>query len=274
MTVQGQAIEAGTYGFHIILAENQPWTLIFSRNSTAWGSYFYDEKEDALRVEAEPKEAPYHEWLTYEFIDRKPATATAALYWENLMVPFTIAVPGADELYLSTIRQELQNVSGFSWQNRVAAVQFCLSRKINLEEALTWAEAASSNSFIGQENFTTLSTKAAVLLALNRTEEANSAMQTAINHPTASPFDIHAYGRQLLAQGQKQKALEIFELNAKRFPKTWPVNVGLARGHSATGNYKTALKYAQLALAEAPDQLNKDSMAAAVEKLRKGEDIN
>lgn len=99
-------------------------------------------------------------------------------------------------------------------------------------------------------------------------------MQTAINHPTASPFDIHAYGRQLLAQGQKEKALEIFELNAKRFPKTWPVNVGLARGHSATGNYKAALKYARQALAEAPDQLNKDSMAAAVEKLRKGEDIN
>ena len=274
MTVQGQPIEAGTYGFHIILAENQPWTLIFSRNSTAWGSYFYDAKEDALRVEAEPKEAPYHEWLTYEFIDRKPASTTAALYWENLMVPFTIAVPNSEELYLTKIRQELQNASGFTWQNRVAAVQFCLSRNVNLEEALTWAEAASSNSFIGQENFTTLSTKAAVLLALNRTDEAASTMQSAISHATASPFDIHAYGRQLLAQGQKQKALEIFELNAKRFPKTWPVNVGLARGHSATGNYKAALKYARLALAEAPDQLNKDSMAAAVEKLQRGEDIN
>lgn len=274
MTVQGKPIKAGTYGFHIILEKDKPWTLIFSNNSTAWGSYFYDEKEDALRVEAQPQEAPYHEWLSYEFIDRKPSSTTVALYWENLMVPFTIAVPDIDQLYLTKIRQDLQNAPGFSWQNRIAAVQFCLARKINLEEALTWAEAASTNSFIGQENFTTLSTKAAVLQALNRTAEADATMKKAINHSTASPFEIHAYGRQLISLGQKEKALEVFEFNAKRFPKTWPVNVGLARGYSAVGNYKSALKFAKLAHAEAPDQLNKDSMKAAIEKLEKGQDIN
>ncbi len=274
MTVQGKPIKAGTYGFHIILEKDKPWTLIFSNNSTAWGSYFYDENEDALRVEAQPQEAPYHEWLSYEFIDRKPAATTVALYWENMMVPFTIAVPNSDELYLAQIRKELQNAPGFSWQNRVAAVRFCVARKINLEEALTWAETASTNSFIGQENFTTLSAKAAVLQALNRTQEADAAMQQAINHATASPFDIHGYGRQLIALGEKQKALDVFLLNAKRNPQTWPVNVGLARGYSAVGNYKSALKFAKLALAEAPDQINKDSMQDAVQKLEKGQDIN
>jgi len=274
MEVQGKAIKAGTYGFHIILKETGPWTLIFSSNATAWGSYFYDEKDDVLRVEAQPAEAPYHEWLSYEFVDRQPDFTMAALYWENKMVPFKISVPGMDQLYLAKIRQEMENYSGFSWQNRVDAVQFCLNRGINLEEALQWAEAASTNSFIGEENFTSLSTKAAVLAALKRSSEATAVMDKAINHPTAGVLQIHGYGRQLITLGQKEKALEIFQFNAKKFPKTWPVNVGLARGYSAVGNYKTALKHAKLAYEEAPDQGNKDAMKAAVEKLEKGQDIN
>lgn len=274
LEVQGKAIKAGTYGFHIILKETGPWTLIFSSNSTAWGSYFYHEKDDVLRVEAQPAEAPYHEWLSYEFVDRQPDFTVAALYWENKMVPFKISVPGMDQLYLTKIRQEMENYSGFSWQNRVNAVQFCLNRGINLEEALLWAEAASTNSFIGEENFTSLSTKAAVLEALKRSSEAAAVMEKAINHPTAGVLQIHSYGRQLVTQGQKEKALEIFLFNAKKFPKTWPVNVGLARGYSAVGNYKSALKHAKIAYEEAPDQGNKDAMKAAVEKLEKGQDIN
>lgn len=274
MEVQGKPIKAGTYGFHIILEKDKPWTLIFSNNSTAWGSYFYDPKDDALRVEAEPQDAPYHEWLSYEFIDRQPEFAVAALYWEEKMVPFKISVPNMNQLYLTKIRQELEGAPGFSWQNRVAAVQFCVARNINLEEALVWAEAASTNSFIGEENFTTLSAKASVLTALGRGSEAATVMDKAINHPTASVFQVHGYGRQLIAQGNKEKAMEVFQFNAKKNPKTWPVDFGLARGYSALGNYKTALKHAKLALEKAPDQPNKDALTAAIAKLEKGEDIN
>jgi hypothetical protein len=74
--------------------------------------------------------------------------------------------------------------------------------------------------------------------------------------------------------GKKQDALEIFKLNAKRYPKTWPVNVGLARGYSAVGDYSKALKHARLAANEAPDKLNKDTMLSAIEKLQKNQDIN
>ena len=274
MQVEGQPIKAGTYGLHMIIEKDNPWTIIFSNNSTAWGSYFYDAKDDALRVQVQPKEAAYHEWLSYEFVDRQPDFTVAALYWDELMVPFKISVPNIDELYLSTIRQEMENYAGFSWQNRVAAIQFCLSRNINLEEALAWAEAASTNSFIGEENFTTLSAKASVLSALGRGSEAAAVMDKAIAHATAGPLQIHNYGRQLLSQGLKDKALEVFQFNAKKHAKTWPVNVGLARGYSAAGNYRSALKHAKLAYAEAPDQLNKDGMKAAIEKLEKGEDIN
>jgi tetratricopeptide (TPR) repeat protein len=113
-----------------------------------------------------------------------------------------------------------------------------------------------------------------ILDKLGRTAESKEVMAKAIAHPTSSALQIHSYGRQLLMAGKKQEALDIFKLNAKRYPKTWPVNVGLARGFSAVGDYKSALKHARLAYNEAPDKLNKDSMKLAVEKLEKGQDIN
>ncbi|MEJ7673978.1 MAG: DUF2911 domain-containing protein [Chitinophagaceae bacterium] len=47
--VEGQPLKAGTYGFFAAMETNQA-TLIFSNNHSSWGSYFYDPKEDALKV--------------------------------------------------------------------------------------------------------------------------------------------------------------------------------------------------------------------------------
>jgi tetratricopeptide (TPR) repeat protein len=85
---------------------------------------------------------------------------------------------------------------------------------------------------------------------------------------------LHQAGRQLLAQGKKDEALKVFELNAKRHPNAWPVNVGLARGYSAVGRYKDALKHAKLALAQAPDDQNKKTLAEGIKKLEAGKDMN
>ncbi|WP_176955831.1 DUF2911 domain-containing protein [Catalinimonas alkaloidigena] len=272
--VQGQPLQAGTYGFHVVPMENEDWTLIFSNNATAWGSYFYDERDDALRVKAKPEASEPHEWLTYEFIDRQADQTTVALMWEKIKLPFTVAVPDMPQLYADNLRKELQSSAGFTWQGWNTAANYLLQQNLNLEEALQWAENAVSMPYIGEENFTTLQTKAQILSKLGRTDEAMAAMEKAIAHPTASALQVHSLGRQLLAQGQKEEALKIFQANAKKYPHTWPVNVGLARGYSAVGEYKKALKYAKMAHKEAPDQLNKDSMASAIEQLQQGKDIN
>ena len=274
MLVEGKPIEAGTYGLHMIVKESEPWTLILSKNTSAWGSYFYDEKDDALRAEVQPEEGEFHEWLTYEFTERQPDRATAALMWENKKVPFTIAVPDITALYLDNMQQELQSTAGFSWQGWNQAANFALQNDTLLDQALTWAENAVSMPFIGQENFNTLQTKGQILDRLNRTEEAETTLLQAVNHPTAGPGQIHSYGRQLLNQGEQDKALEVFRLNAEKHPDTWPVNVGLARGYSAVGEYKKALKYAKMAHEKAPDSLNKDNLQAAIEVLEQGKDFN
>src|SRR5712692_2724975 len=56
VSVEGHALPAGTYGLHTLPTADQ-WTIIFSKNSTSWGSFSYDEKEDALRVTVKPHPA-------------------------------------------------------------------------------------------------------------------------------------------------------------------------------------------------------------------------
>lgn len=271
--IQGQPLAAGRYALFMEPNKDGDWTVIFSKNADSWGSYFYDAKEDALRVNVKPSSAEYNEWLTYEFTDRQPAKATVALKWEELQVPFTITVDNATDLHMAAIRNELRNFQGFNWQNWVAAANYAMQVKRN-DDAVAFAEAAVSRQFVGVENFQTLSVLARAQEAAGKTADAQATRQKALNHYTAGPVEMHGYGRQLLQQGKKDEALKVFELNAKRHPNAWPVNVGLARGYSAVGRYKEALKHAKLALAQAPDEVNRKTLADGIKKLEEGKDMN
>ncbi|MCP4654245.1 MAG: DUF2911 domain-containing protein [bacterium] len=271
--IEGESLAAGSYGLHLIPGEEE-WTIIFSNNSTSWGSFFYTAEEDALRVTVEPRENAYTHWLTYEFIDRQLTQATASLQWEHLLVPFTITVDNVHEIYLATIRNELRTTGGFSYLGYQAAANFCLQNEINLEEGLQWAENAISGPFIGQANFATLQTKALLQFKLSKTEDAEATLAQAVEAPGANIFQIHGLGRQLIGLDFKDKAMDVFRMNAEKYPDTWPVNFGLARGYSALGQFDEALKHAKLALGNAPDPANKQNVSDSIARLEKGEDIN
>ena len=252
--IEGETLPAGHYGFHIIPQENGDWTLIFSKNYTSWGSYFYDPEEDALRVDVSPLDSEFNEWLTYGFEDRQLESCTAFLKWENKKIPFKIEVPDINELYLSEIRNELRSSPGFTYLSWVQAVNFCVQNNMNLEEALTWADYAISAPFIGRENFQTLQAKASVLKAMGNTQEADQVMDQAIRNPAASVGEIHQYARSLIAEGRNEKALEVFEYNRKSHPDdTFTTYVGLARGYAAVDNKKKAIKYWETAIENLPE---------------------
>jgi hypothetical protein len=263
--VQGQPLPAGSYGLHFIPGTDE-WTVIFSKNHTSWGSYFYDVKEDALRVKVKPEKSDYHEWLTYEFTDRRPDKATVALKWEELQVPFTVAVDDATGLYIANLRNELRSEPGFNWQGWQRAAQFALDRKANLPEALEWASLAATPP-MGQPNFTTLATLARLQEANGKADEAKKTMDTALNHPTAGAFDVHGYARQLQLAGKNDEAMRIFELNAKLHPDTWPVQFGLARGYAGLGKKKEAIEAARKSLAQAPDPAAKQNVENFIKQL-------
>jgi len=89
--IEGEELAAGKYGFHIIPTEAE-WTLIFSNDSSGWGSFRYKEENDALRVQVTPVDAAHEEWLRYGFEDLTADSATAYLHWEEKKIPFSIAL--------------------------------------------------------------------------------------------------------------------------------------------------------------------------------------
>ncbi len=272
--VEGQRLAAGTYGLHFIPGKDE-WVVIFSADSTSWGSFTYDPKEDALRVTVKPEATSYHEWLDYEFTDRQGDRATLALQWEELQVPIRIAVPEVVEIYVARLRQQLRTRPGFIWEGWNQAAQYLIDNKVHADEALLWAQNAVGLPGIGVENFQTLSTLSRAQENAGRSSDAKASRDQALRHPTATVTDLHQYGRQLLRAGDAAGALAVFELNASRFPNRWPVNAGLMRGYAATGKTKEALKAAKAALPQAPDDLNRNNLKSLIAKLEKGDsDIN
>ncbi|HEX2606569.1 MAG TPA: DUF2911 domain-containing protein [Flavisolibacter sp.] len=269
--IEGQPLKAGKYGFFIAY-DSSECTLIFSNNSSSWGSYYYNDKEDALRVKVKPvrNQVPV-EWLKYEFLNQTENTATIALEWEKLIIPFKVETDYIAN-QLETFRNELRSERGFFWLSWDQAAQWCLQRNVNLEEALLWADSASGPSFGGQALFQPHSTKAQILNKLGRTAEADAIMKASL--PLANLQELHQYGRQLLQQKKNKEALDIFKMNYAKNPNQFTTLMGLARGYSANADYKNALKYAQMALALAPNEPNKKFLNDAIEKLKKGQDIN
>lgn len=265
--IEGKDLAAGKYGLFIAYGKEE-CIVIFSKNSTSWGSYFYDDKEDALRVKVKPQALDKSvEWLRYEFLNQTDNSAIVALEWEKQMIPFKVEIDFV-KTELDVFRKELRSDKGFSWQAFYQAASFCTQYNTNLNEALAWINEAINS----EKNFQTLSTKADILNRLGKQAQADSAMKAAL--PLGTMMDVHIYGRQLLAQKRNKEALDIFKLNAKNNPKQFTTLVGLTRGLSANGDYKGALANAKLALPLAPNAQNKAAVEDMIQKLEKGTDVN
>lgn len=276
LMVQGQELPAGKYGLFVEPTASGDWQIIFSKESGAWGSFFYQPEDEVLVVSATPNDlAESVEYLTYEFVNRKNDQTTVQLKWEKKMLPFTLELKDANQVTLEALKTELKDAPGFTFNNWVNAATWASGAGYH-DDAILWAENAISLPFIGQRNFTTLATKATVLRAAGKTAESLKIMDEAVKMPGATAFQVHAYGRQLIAAGEKEKALEIFLLNHKNNEGAWPTNYGLARAYSAMGEWKKAIKYLELAKERVPanDAVNPPVIEANLEKLRKGEDIN
>ncbi|NNF82646.1 MAG: DUF2911 domain-containing protein [Flavobacteriaceae bacterium] len=271
VTVEGQPLKAGKYGLHMMINEDGRVTVIFSKNSTAWGSFFYDPSEDALRVDVNSMSGPHVEQLTYEFVDVTAKSATALLKWEKKQIPFKIEFDVAD-IVLTDIRKKLQDQPGFTRQTWEQAANFSLNNNGDLNEALTWIEGTIAGQFFSQPNFNNINIKAQILAKLDRKDEAVTTLEGFI--PQATILEVHQIGRTFIGMGMTDKALEVFKINAENHEDTWPVHYGMARGYSAKGDYHKALTHLRKALENAPNPASKGRVQANIDKLERGEDIN
>lgn len=265
VSIEGNALAAGTYGLHTI-PDKEQWTIIFSKNSTSWGSFSYNEKEDALRVTVKPQAAEFREALAYTFDDIKPDSAAATLRWEKLAVPFRITVD-VNKIVLNSIHNQLRNTGGFTWAGYDEAANWCLDNNYNLEEALKWEDTSIRN----EERFENWETKSRVLAAMGRKDESDKAIATALGK--ANPIQLYVYARGIQRQGNAGRAFEIYPLVAKRDPKHWISHVANARIDSRAGNFTGAATEMNEAISAAPDQ-QKPFLQPLLKRLEAKDDIN
>jgi hypothetical protein len=269
--IEGQPLPAGKYGFFVAYDPNE-CTLIFSKNYTSWGSFFYKPEEDILRVKVKPVAADKSvEWLKYEFADQTPESAVVQLQWEKLVIPFKISVDIVNTQLVS-FRKELRSEKGFTWESWDQAALFCAQHKTNLDEALLWTDQAVGDNFGGSQSFQAWSTKAMVLDSLGRANEAAETMKKAL--PYGSLNELYFYARGLTRQKKGKEAFDVFKINYDKHPDQFLTNAGMARGYSAIGDYKKALSYAQKARVQATGTFNINTLDKMIKNLQDGKDVN
>jgi tetratricopeptide (TPR) repeat protein len=263
--IEGKPLDKGTYGLHMIPTADE-WTIIFSKNSTSWGSFTYDQAEDALRVNVKPRDAELHDALTYDFDQLQPDSALVELEWEKVAVPFKVSVDVHDVVQAS-LKKQLRNLSQYTWMSWDDASNYLLTEKIALDEALTYANKSIEN----EDRYDNEMTKSKVLKALNRKDEAAVAEKKALD--LANPLQVHLFARQLQGEKRNEEAFAIFRENAKKHPDQWFVHSGLARMYCAQGKFDDAAKEMKMALTGAPDN-QKSYVDGLVRQLEAKQNIN
>jgi hypothetical protein len=265
VTVEGKPLAKGTYALFTIPGENQ-WTVIFSKVHSAWGSFAYNQADDALRVTVKPQATELHEAMTFDFDDVKPDSAVATLSWEKVAVPFKVDV-NTHDIVQASLHNQLQGLAQYTWEGWDDAATYLLANKYDLNEALQYEET----SIRTEPRFDNYLTKSQILEAMGRKDDAEVAKNRALERATAA--QLYGYGRLLQGQGKQDQAFDYFRQAAKKDPNDWVVHDGTARIYSAKGDYSNALKEIKITLAGAPDN-QKIFFEPLVKKLEAGQDIN
>lgn len=264
VTIEGKPIKAGKYGLHMVIKENGDAEIIFSNNSSAWGSYFYKPTEDALKVTVKTKNSPHKELLTFEFIDVQPTTTTAALLWEKKTIPFKIEV-AVTSVVLADIRKKMEGSAGFTRASWEQAASFALNNGGDLNEAMLWIDNAISGQFFSKKTFNNQFIKSQILAKQGKTEESLQLLEKLTS--LANVRQLNTIGYQFLTNKKIDKAIDIFKLNIKKNPKNANVYDSLGDAYRTKGDTKNAIKYYKKALSLNPSAQLKANSIKMLKKL-------
>lgn len=246
VNVQGRDLEAGTYGLHAIPTESD-WTFIFSNNNWSWGSFFYDEAEDALRIQVTPRQASFLETLQYSFPTVTENATELVLHWGALQLGIPVEVD-VDAQVLNRYRRELENLAGFNPTAFAQAATYALQRNIAHEEAMGWIDRAIRQ----QPTFANQGIKAALLIQAGQTAEGDALIATAL--PQATEADVNTLGYGLMNAGMIDRAIMLFEHNVETHPESWNVYDSLGEALTNKGDRASAITQYEKALSMAPEQ--------------------
>ena len=189
--INGQPLKAGSYSLHAIPAKDE-WTIIFNSDPGQWGSFNYDSKKDVLRVKTKPQAtADNQEWLEYTIEPVSPSAAKVKLHWEKVSVPFTVEVKDVKALW----RAKADAVIAANPTNETLTRQVALTYlgDKNYDEALKFID----QSIKTKETFQNLSSKANILWAAGKKEEAIAVGDAAIAKGKADKANTAAFEKRV-----------------------------------------------------------------------------
>ncbi len=261
VSIAGHTLPAGTYGLHMIPTKDE-WTVIFSKNAMSWGSYFYKESEDALRIRVRPQPAEFQEWLQYSFSDLTDSTGTLLLTWEKLRISIPLKFDTHALVVANARDSYLRGPAGFTWQGFNQAALYCARNDIELGQAVKWVEQS-----IGlNENFNNLWTKATLLEKTGKSAAAPALRERAVK--LATEADINSLGYTYLNSNRINEAIELFEKNVKAHPDSWNVYDSLAEGLEKGGDKNGAISNYEKALKLVTDEGNKARIRKTIANLK------
>src|SRR5207237_3595986 len=199
-----------------------------------------------LRVAAKPQPVEFRHARTYDFADVKPDCTVVTMRWEKVAVPFKVSV-AVNDVVQSDLKSQLRGLPQYTWQSWYEAANYLLTSKVNLPQALDYA----NHSIQVESRFDNLLTKSQVLDAIGKKDEAQAARAKALE--SANAIQLHSYARQLQFQGQKDQAFELLRTNVKKLPNEWITHSDAARLACAKGDFDHAVKETKLAAADPPD---------------------
>jgi tetratricopeptide (TPR) repeat protein len=232
--VEGKDVPAGEYGLFFVINEDNSGEVILSKDSRSWGSFWYEPSHDLMRSKIQLRSVPMTELLTYDFINNTKSSSELVLNWEKKQFPVKIEFD-VDGIVMANAAEELKGPTGFSWQGFNSAANYALQNKVNLEQAMKWSDQAVAQN----PSFATMNVNANILRAMGKTADADTIMNKAI--AIATENELNVYGYTLLNAGQHDKAIEMFILNTKRFPKSPNTFDSLGEGYATKGDKKNAI---------------------------------
>lgn len=226
--INGEELKAGTYGMHTIPGEEE-WVIIFSNFSEAWGSYFYDKSEDALRITVKSEEMDSkYEWMKFSFSDYTATSVEMSLKWAYLKVPFKVEVPM--ETTFAHIENQFRTLPAFAWQGWAQGANYTLQNEYRTDKGLEWAQQA-----------------------VNR----DRSVQT-----------LSLLGKLQVAEGKVDDAGNTAKALTDEWSKDWRSHFSAAEIHEAAGNNKMAESSYKKAKGLASDDRTKEAIQSMINGLK------
>jgi Protein of unknown function (DUF2911) len=259
--IGGKPLRAGTYGLHMIPTAKD-WTIAFSTMAAAWGSFTYDQKEDALRTTVTPRpSATSEERLLYRFDEPTDNKATLVLAWEKLAVPVVIEVE-TPKIVMASLRQQLRGPAGFTEAGYTQAAGYWLRNGGPLDEALKLAD----RSIQMRPTYPGMMVRAAILDKQGNAKGATE--QRAKAQALATEADLNQAGYRLVADKKLDEAIKLFQSITERFPESWNAQDSLGEALASKGDKAGAVAAYTKAAALVKDPVQKKRIDATLAKLK------